>query len=106
MLRLLAALLIPVLGVLISAFSEMVPGHMAHHTPALLLVGSAFVHSGAAVVFVVLVNLLLWPWITFESLANGTGVFAGMDVNIRAAFVLGWSLILAAFVLGFASAGV
>ena len=106
MLRLLAALLIPVLGVLISASAEMVPGNMAHHTPALLLIGSAFVHSGAAVVFLVLVNLLLWPWLNLLAMATGTGVFAGMDHSLRAAFVLGWFIILAAFVLGFASAGV
>ena len=106
MLRLLAALLIPVLGVLISYSTEMVSDDMAHHIPALLLVGSAFVHMGAAAVFLVLVNLLVWPWLNFHDMATGRGEFLPMGQNMRAAFVLGWSLILAAFVLGFASSGV
>ena len=106
MLRLLAALLIPVIGVFINHSVVWIPVSWEHYIPAMLLIGSAFVQMGGAAVFIVLFNILVWPWLNFLDMVQGKGKFKEVSELIRAATILAWGLIIAAFAYGFSNAGV
>ena len=106
MLRLLAALLIPAIGIFINHSVVWIPVSWEHYIPAMLLIGSAFVQMGGAAVFIVLFNVLVWPWLNFSDMVKGEGTFKGKSDVIRAATILAWGLIIAAFAFGFANAGV
>ena len=104
--RLLVALLVPIVGIAISLSSEMLPHALSHHGAALHLVGSAFIHMGAAVVFITVVDRLLWPFLSLRSIVFGTGCWQDKPINIRAAALIGYCYVLGQLVLGFATAGV
>ena len=104
MARILSALLIPLLGILLSwASAALLPeAHIATGT----LIGSAFLHVGAGVVFFTLVDQVVMRDLNLPDLLGGTGAFATKPWEVRREFVRGYFLLAAAIILAFAWAGV
>lgn len=76
------------------------------HHPVFQLVGSAFFHIGAAVVFFVVLDSVFLPKVNIMDMLNGEGLFGCMPHQIRSEAIRGWFLTLAAVIVAFAWAGV
>ena len=106
MIRILSSLVLVALGVGVSLSSEMLPLWAEHHSAALHLIGSSFLHMGAGVVFFTIMDTMVQPWLQIRDVMQGHGEWRHVPMEMRVAFVKGYYLLFAAVLVGFAWAGV
>ena len=82
--------------------------HMAGSARVVELVGSAFLHGGGGLLFVVLANYIFIPWLNLFDLVfpGNDAQTAGMTPALRIECIRGWFLLAAAMIVAFAWAGV
>ena len=80
--------------------------HVAGHAPVLAVIGSAFLHVGAGVVFFVILDSIFLRFLDIRAAFYGRGHFERMPPAVRAEFVRGWFIVFAAVIVAFAWAGV
>ena len=94
------------LGIGISLLSELLPNSMSEYVAAFHLIGSAFMHMGGALVFWSVTDHSLFYWFDIREAIQGTGLFEGVNYQIRAASILGYFIAFAAVFRGLSMAGV
>ena len=99
-----------VLGLVISGVSGWMSLHdkafVSGHAPVLAVIGSAFLHVGAGVVFFVILDHIFLRFLDIRAAFEDAGAFSRMPTEVRVAFVRGWFLVFAAVIVAFAWAGV
>jgi len=107
---LLLSVLLVVIGLGISTLAswlaESPSAAIASHAPAVHTIGSAWLHVGAAVVFVGIAFQITVPWFNLLDIIHGEGEFSGYSPAERASFARSWVILVAALILGIAWAGV
>lgn len=106
---LLSTLLVAIgLGIstLASWLAESPRAALASHAPAVHTIGSAWLHIGAALVFVGIANEVIAPWFNLRDIIHGEGEFSGYSPTERASLARSWAILVAAMILGIAWAGV
>lgn len=79
---------------------------LASHAPAIHTIGSAWLHIGAALVFVGIAEQLIAPWFSFRDIVQGKGAFSGYSASERTSLARTWALLVGAIILSIAWAGV
>lgn len=108
--QVLLSMLLAMIGLVISAFAGWLAEHpsptLASHAPSLHTIGSAWLHVGAALVFVGIANQLVAPWFNLRDILDGNGMFSDYSASERASLARTWAILVAAIVLAIAWAGV
>ncbi len=94
------------ISTLASWLAEHPSAALASHAPAVHTIGSAWLHIGAALVFVGIANHVIAPWFSLRDIIDGEGAFSGYSPSERASLARSWAILVAAMILGIAWAGV
>ena len=94
------------ISTLASLLAENPSAALASHAPAVHTIGSAWLHIGAAVVFVGVTIQIIAPWFNLRDIIHGEGEFSGYSPSERASLARSWAILVAALILGIAWAGV
>ena len=108
--QLLLSTLLAAIGLGISAVASWLAEHpslaLASHAPAFHTIGSAWLHVGAALVFVSIAEHVVAPWFNLRDIIHGAGKFSDYGPAERASLARTWAILTAAVILGIAWAGV
>lgn len=94
------------ISVLASWLTENPSAALASHASAVHTIGSAWLHVGAALVFVGIANQVIAPWFNLRDIIHGEGEFSRYSASERASLARTWAILVAAIILGIAWAGV
>ena len=107
--QVLLTVLLAAIGLGISALASWLEQNpsltLASHAAAIHTIGSAWLHIGAALVFVGIAQQLVAPWFNLEDIVRGEGTFADYSASERTSLARTWAILISAIILGIAWAG-
>ena len=108
--QLLLSVLLAAIGLGVSAFAGWLAEHpstmLAPHAVTFHTIGSAWLHIGAALVFLGLADSVVTPWFNLRDIIHGEGRFSDYTASERTSLARTWAILAAAIILGIAWAGV
>ena len=108
--QLLLSTLLAAIGLGISALASWLAEQpsvaLASHAPAFHTIGSAWLHVGAALVFICIAEHVVAPWFNLRDIIHGEGEFSDYSPSDRTSLARTWAILTAAVILGIAWAGV
>ena len=108
--QLLLSMLLAAIGLGISALASWLAEHpsatLASHAVAFHTIGSAWLHVGAALVFISIAEHVIVPWFNLRDIIHGSGAFSDYTASERTSLARTWAIIVAAIILAIAWAGV
>ena len=90
----------------LASWLEKQPSPLASHAPMLHTIGSAWLHVGAALLFLSIADQVVTPWFNLLDIIEGKGKFASYSAAERASLARTWAILTAAIILAIAWAGV
>jgi len=94
------------ISTLASWLAESPSAALASHAPAVHTIGSAWLHIGAALVFVGIANHVIAPWFNLPDILRASGAFSDYSASERVSLARTWAILIAALILAIAWAGV
>lgn len=107
--QMLLTVLLTAIGLGVSALASWLEQNpslaLASHAAAIHTIGSAWLHIGAALVFVGITQNLIAPWFNLPDIVRGEGAFSDYSASERASLARTWAILISAIILGIAWAG-